>query len=329
MVFVSIDLTHPQAAVSRTPGKDVGPRRRSELASFLRSRRERLDPEQLGMPTGTRRRTPGLRREEVAQLAGVGVTWYTWLEQGRQINASVQVLDAVARTLRLDQAETEHLYRLADVPAVPAVVNCRRLDPEVQQILDGLRPLPASVVNGRSDILAWNRSFALLFPFMVNAPEDKRNSLWATFTSPKCCHPYVNRGDDLGRMVANFRARYGRHVGEPAWDEFVKRLCAASPEFAELWAEHGVAEGGVHVKVFRHPALGDLSVVSTTFDLAAAPETRMMVYTPNDQSTREKFEMLRQDTLPKGLSYPCGHSFEPPAEAELASRPGAYTLHKV
>ena len=310
---VSIDVSLPQVTMSRTPAKDAGPVRRSELASFLRSRRERLDPEVLGLPTGTRRRTPGLRREEVAQLAGVGVTWYTWLEQGRQINASVQVLDAVARTLRLDSAETEHLYQLADVPAVPAVTGCRRLDPEVQQILDGLDPLPASVINGRNDILAWNRPYALLFPFLVNLPEDKRNSLWSCFTSPKCCHPFVNRSEDLARMVANFRARYGRHVGEPAWEEFVKRLCAASPEFAELWAEHGVADGGVRVKVFRHPAIGELNVVVTTFDVAATPETRMTVYTPNDEGTRERFELLRSDSLPTGLTYPCGHSFDSPA----------------
>jgi hypothetical protein len=115
-------------------------------------------------------------------------------------------------------------------------------------------------------------------------------------------------------MVANFRARYGRHVGEPAWDEFVKRLCAASPEFAELWAEHGVAEGGVHVKVFRHPALGELNVVSTALEVAAAaPDTRMMVYTPNDEATRERFELLREDTLPTGKTYACGHSFDLPA----------------
>ena len=165
MVSVSIDVSLAPVATSRTSGKDAAaPRRRSELASFLRSRRERLDPEVLGLPTGTRRRTPGLRREEVAQLAGVGVTWYTWLEQGRQINASVQVLDAVARTLRLDPAETEHLYQLADVPAVPAVSGCRRLDPEVQQILDGLRPLPVAVVNGRSDVLAWNRLLRAAVP---------------------------------------------------------------------------------------------------------------------------------------------------------------------
>src|ERR671937_2628709 len=110
--------------------------RRRALAEFLRSRRERITPEQVGLPPGVRRRTPGLRREEVAQLAGVGVTWYTWLEQGRPINASVQVLDAIARTLRLDRTEREHLYRLAEVPAVTEPLG-ECLEPEVQAVLDG------------------------------------------------------------------------------------------------------------------------------------------------------------------------------------------------
>jgi len=206
---------------NRTPAKNAGQHRRAELASFLRTRRERIEPEVVGLPPGLRRRTPGLRREEVAQLAGVGVTWYTWLEQGRPINASVQVLDAVARTLKLDQAETEHLYRLADVPAVPALNACKGLEPEVQYILDSMTPLPASVTNGRTDVLAWNKAYALLFPFLVDSPDDKRNVLWQTFMVPQCCHPFINRREELGRMVATFRSRYGRHVGEPAWDEFV------------------------------------------------------------------------------------------------------------
>src|SRR5215469_14528605 len=116
--------------------------RRAELGSFLRSRRERITPEDVGLAPGTRRRTSGLRREEVAILAGVGVTWYTWLEQGRPINASTQVLDAVARTLRLDHAEREHLYRLADVPEVTAAAQeAAQLAPEIQAVLDGLATL--------------------------------------------------------------------------------------------------------------------------------------------------------------------------------------------
>src|SRR3954464_8788828 len=131
------------------------PQRRTELAAFLRSRRGRISPADVGMPVGLRRRTPGLRREEVAQLAGVGITWYTWLEQGRPINVSVQILEAISRTLRLDQTEREHLFRLADIPSVPGPVLHDRLEPEVQTVLDGLVPLPAAVMNSRYDVLAW------------------------------------------------------------------------------------------------------------------------------------------------------------------------------
>src|SRR5580704_17737171 len=132
--------------------------RRTELAAFLRSRRERISPEDVGLPPGTRRRTAGLRREELAQLAGVGVTWYTWLEQGRPINASVQVLDAIARTLRLDTTERAHLFRLADVPGASGPADCVDcpLPPEVQQVVDAI-PLPAVILNERFDLLAWNK----------------------------------------------------------------------------------------------------------------------------------------------------------------------------
>ena len=136
--------------------------RRRELADFLRSRRERIVPEDVGLPPASRRRTPGLRREEVATLAGVGVTWYTWLEQGRDINVSPQVLDAVARTLLLDRSEREHLFRLADAPEVTAESECQGLQPTVQVLLDQLCPYPASVRNARYDILAFNGAYERL-----------------------------------------------------------------------------------------------------------------------------------------------------------------------
>src|SRR5690348_5383907 len=180
--------------------------RRAELAAFLRTRRERITPEQAGLPPGSRRRTPGLRREEVAQLSGVGVTWYTWLEQGRPINASVQILDAIARTLRLDQAEREHLYRLADVPAVPDEVAHECLAPEVQVILDSMAQLPAAVYNGRYDLLAWNRAYAALFPGLTSAPPAERNALWQIFMVADCCLTIANRQVEVPQMVATFRA---------------------------------------------------------------------------------------------------------------------------
>src|SRR5499426_2934367 len=157
--------------------------KRSELAALLRSRRERITPEDAGLPSGHRRRTAGLRREEVAQLAGVGVTWYTWLEQGRPIRASLQVLEAVARTLQLDPIERRHLFRLAEVPdTAPRDHSGPRLRPEVQVILDGLNPMPASVVTERFDILAWNAAYQVLFPYIAAAAPEWRNALLYVFT---------------------------------------------------------------------------------------------------------------------------------------------------
>ena len=229
-----------------------GQHRRAELAAFLRSRRERISPEQAGLAPGTRRRTPGLRREEVAQLAGVGVTWYTWLEQGRPIKASTQVLTAVARTLLLDPAEREHLFRLADIPDAAGAagtgrIGCEQVPPEVQQILDALVPLPASVLNERFDLLAWNAAYEVLWPTVVSREPGERNVLWLTFTHAECCHPYVNRDSQLSTLVAQLRGAYGRHLGEPAWTGFVRRLQARSSHFARLWAEHEVASQATYL----------------------------------------------------------------------------------
>ena len=263
--------------------------RRAELGSFLRSRRERITPEDVGLPPGSRRRTAGLRREEVAMLAGVGVTWYTWLEQGRPINASTQVLDAVARTLMLDQPEREHLYRLADVPeaaaAAEAAAQIAQVAPELQRILDGLTTLPASIMNERFDVLAWNRAYAALFPGVVSQPVCERNTLWLSFTYSPCCHPYLNRDEQLATLVAQLRGAYGRHVGEPAWTKFVRRLQAASGDFTRLWAQHEVASPASYLKVFRHPAHDRLFMTTTSFGIHAAPGTRMVVYTPADEAT--------------------------------------------
>jgi len=274
-----------------------GQHRRAELAAFLRSRRERISPEQAGLAPGTRRRTPGLRREEVAQLAGVGVTWYTWLEQGRQIKASTQVLTAVARTLLLDPAEREHLFRLADIPDAAGAAGtggagCEQVPPEVQQILDALVPLPASVLNERFDLLAWNAAYEVLWPTVVSREPGERNVLWLTFTHAECCHPYVNRDSQLSTLVAQLRGAYGRHVGEPAWTGFVRRLSAVSDTFARLWDEHEVASPATYLKLFRHPAYPRLALTTTSLAVQAVPGTRMVVYRPADEMTRDAITRL-------------------------------------
>jgi transcriptional regulator with XRE-family HTH domain len=278
--------------------------RRSELAKFLRSRRERVTPEDVGLPGGSRRRTAGLRREEVAQLAGVGVTWYTWLEQGRPIRASVGVLEAVARTLRLDATERQHLFRLAEVPdTAPPDHASPSLRPQVQMVLDGLNPMPASVVTERFDIIAWNAAYATLFPRTAEAPPAERNVLLYCFARNDCCSVLENREDQRAALVAQLRAAYGHHVGDPAWTSFVRRLEAVSPEFAAMWATQDVAHPLYHRKVFRHPLYPRLEMTATSFAVQSAPGTRMVVYTPDDEITRTAMERLAAD--PEEYHFPC------------------------
>src|SRR3954454_22632383 len=217
--------------------------RRDELASFLGTRRERVTPAEVGLAPGGRRRTPGLRREEVAQLAGVGVTWYTWLEQGRPINASVQVLDAIAQVLGLGPSERWHLYRLAEVPGVPTPRSTETVPSEVVAVLDALDPPPAGVYNGKYDLLAGNESYAALFPGLVDATGIERNALWQIYGRPGGVPP-VTDIDVCAAMVATLRANYANHLGEPEWVELIEALCAANPEFPRLWAEHRIAEPG-------------------------------------------------------------------------------------
>jgi transcriptional regulator with XRE-family HTH domain len=274
-------------------GRAIGLTRRTELAAFLRSRRERICPEDVGLPAGGRRRTAGLRREELAQLAGVGVTWYTWLEQGRPIHASVQVLDAIARTLRLDATERGHLFRLAEVPGAAGPGDCVEcpLPPEVQRVLDAI-PFPASVTTERFDLLAWNAIYASLFPRVTQLPPGDRNTLVSCLTGPACCSPLPEQDKYSVTLVAQLRAAYGRHVGDPAWTHFIARLQALSPQFAATWAEHDVAQPASHTKRFRHPTLGLLTTTSTSFAVNAVPGARMVVYTPDDPHSERAIARL-------------------------------------
>jgi transcriptional regulator with XRE-family HTH domain len=280
-----------------TERRTAADRRRPELAAFLRSRRARVSPEDVGMPPGPRRRTPGLRREEVAQLAGVGVTWYTWLEQGRPINASAQVLDAVARTLRLDAAEREHLYRLAEVPYAPGpgdgTAGVDRVRDDVQAILDALHPLPAVIYNARYDVLGHNANYAALFRRGLGClPLRERNVLRLLFASDAESCPVVFREAELKRMVAVLRAGYGRHVGEPAWEAFITELAGASPEFAAMWRSGDVAPPGPQEKTFRHPRVGLLRLRTESLSVNGMPEARMVVYVPADDASRAAIDRL-------------------------------------
>ncbi|MDA3649485.1 helix-turn-helix transcriptional regulator [Saccharopolyspora indica] len=272
----------PAAKISHDGGVTTtgpGAPRRTELAAFLRARREAIIPEEVGLRAGPRRRTPGLRREEVAELAGVGVVWYTWLEQGRRISPSTQVLDAIARTLRLDPTEHEHLYRLVGMPSPPPNAPVAPAQ-EHQVILDALNPLPAVLVTARYDVLAFNDAYAALDPAIALLPAAERNVLWHLFTTEEHLLPLVDWDGEVPFMVAQLRAEFGKRLGDPHWTGFIRRLTEASARFAELWARYEVAAPVVRNKSFRSVDGAEVEITSTAFAVAAAPDTRMWVYTP-------------------------------------------------
>lgn len=295
-------MTTQQRSSQEQPDRAAGPARRGprhgrrpELAAFLRSRRARVTPADVGMAPGFRRRTPGLRREEVAQLSGVGVTWYTWLEQGRPINASPQVLDAVARTLRLDPPEREHLYHLAEVAYIPGRQSgTAEVGEEIQGIIDALDPRPAAVYNARYDILATNPAYLDLFGVPAMTESGIRNVLWALFTASDQDCPVVHRSQELPLMVATLRSGYGRHAGEPAWERFVDDLSAASAYFARLWRSGDVTPPGPRVKTFRHwAASSEIRMTSVSLSVNGMPECRIVVYTPADEASGQQLAALR------------------------------------
>jgi transcriptional regulator with XRE-family HTH domain len=268
-------------------------RRRAELGKFLRTRRERLSPADFGMPAGLRRRTPGLRREELALLAGVGVSWYTWLEQGREINVSTQVLDALAGTLKLDRVERWHMYVLAE--AVPVAVGTGRcaVSEAIMEILQALDPLPAVVTDARFDMLAENGAYLDLFRDWHSLPCVHRNTLWCSLTEPTAREKFPQYEESVRYLVARFRAHYARHVGDPDWEEDIRRLSSLSSEFAELWARHEVAEFQPRVRTFIHPDAGPLTFTTSELQVPATPETRIVVYTPADDETRKLLPRTR------------------------------------
>ena len=275
----------------RMTSTQVHTSRREELGQFLKACRARIGPEEVGLPPGVRRRTSGLRREEVALLAGVGVTWYTWLEQGRPINASSQVLDAVARTLRMDHPEREHLYRLAELPSSVEVVP-----DTVLEVLRALDPLPATVVNGRFDILESNAAQEELFWEWHSLPCLHKNLLWCCVTEPNARRMLLNYDEEVPHMVARMRAEYGRHVGDPSWDEDIRRLAELSPEFAELWARHEVAEPRPRLRAFQHPRAGLMRLRLTELAVSEAPGLRIQVSTPDDASTWALLPLTRRSS---------------------------------
>jgi transcriptional regulator with XRE-family HTH domain len=269
--------------------------RRAELGDFLKARRAGLQPEDVGLPPGPRRRTPGLRREEVALLAGVGVSWYTWLEQGRPINASWQVLDAVARTLHLDGAERWHLYRLAEALPLRKWATTTVVPDEIADVVRALDPLPAVLINTRFDIIQSNDAHEQMFWDWHSLPCVHKNLLWCAVTEPRARDMLLNYDQEIPHMVARLRAAYAQHIGDPEWEEDIRRLAGLSQEFAELWARHEVAAPAARTLRFRHAEAGPMTFTRTELDVASMTGLRIAVYSPVDDDTRERLPRTRRD----------------------------------
>ncbi|MFI8851871.1 helix-turn-helix transcriptional regulator [Streptomyces sp. NPDC053499] len=277
------------AAEASAPADSV---RRELLAAFLRSRRERIKPEQVGLPRGPRRRTPGLRREEVAHLSSVGVTWYTWLEQARDIQVSAQVLDSLSRALMLDTSERAHLFALAGTADPTPAAETTVLPPGIRKVLTQLEPFPACVQNARYDILAYNRVYGRLLGDLDARPPEDRNCMWLAFTDPDWAAAMPDRQETIRLMAARFRSRMAEHLAEPAWKALLNRMERSSPEFRELWERHEVARAVDQTKRFRNAHVGMLSFTYHGLWLGPAEGARLGTYVPQDEETQAGVERL-------------------------------------
>ncbi|GAA1153560.1 transcriptional regulator with XRE-family HTH domain [Kitasatospora gansuensis] len=261
---------------------------KAELGTFLRSRRARLQPADAGLRQyGERRRVPGLRREELAQLAGVSVDYYVRFEQGRAENVSDTVIDAVATALRLDQAERQHLLHLVR-PDVTGARPAQRVRPGLRRLLDSLPDTPALVVGRRTDILAWNEPFtALLLVDLAALAPERRNLTWLHFCDERLRGRYVDWECKARDLVAILRMDLGRHQCDPEYTDLVAQLTERSPEFARLWEDQEVREKTHGEYEIWHPAAGTFTLAYETLRLPDDPDQALVVYTAEAGSPAE------------------------------------------
>lgn len=269
--------------------------RRQDLADFLRTRRMRLSPEQVGLIHGGRRRTPGLRREEVAQLANVGVSWYTLLEQGRDIHPSREVLQSIADALQLTSDERQHLFLLADQQhLVDTHASHEQVSPALRRVLDALDPIPAYVIGRRWDYLAWNTAAEQVFLLSKSVSPYEYNAVWRMFAGPKSHHLYFPEWEQVAQKVlAEFRADSARYADEEWFKHLIADLQRVSPEFRAWWPRHDVRGRADARKDIEHPLVGCLMFEHTTLQVPTAPELKVMIYTPLPETdTLEKLQQL-------------------------------------
>ncbi|ODC02261.1 transcriptional regulator [Terasakiispira papahanaumokuakeensis] len=255
-------------------------RTRSELADFLTTRRARLKPEQVGLPAGQRRRTPGLRREEVAALAGVGVSWYTWLEQGREIGVSSLFLERLAEVFRLDEMERRHLFLLAHqrLP-VETGINWCQVPPIVQQLMNELPYSPCYVMNLRWDILAWNTAADRLFSFS-KTEAAQRNLIWMLYAHEPLRQLIHQWEINMPRILSSFRRDYVNAREAPDFKALVQSLMQLSPEFKQSWSTHAVDAPCQGLRDLNLPGLGVIQFQHTRLLADEQHHLSLVYYTP-------------------------------------------------
>jgi transcriptional regulator with XRE-family HTH domain len=272
----------------------------NQLGAYLKDRRAKLDPVALGFPM-TRRRTPGLRREEVAQRANVSATWYTWLEQGRGGSPSADVLDRIARALMLTEIEREHIFLLA-LGRSPEV----RYDafdgitPRLQHVLDALAFSPAYIKTPAWDVVAWNRAASAVFTDYEALPPKQRNILRLFFGDPRVRAKQADWESVARFVVAAFRVDMARAGALENMKELVEELCRLSPEFATMWRENDVRAHGEGTKKIHHPIAGKLAFEYSAFIVDGRPDLSLVIYNPATPEDMKKIQSLLKSS-PKTL----------------------------
>jgi transcriptional regulator with XRE-family HTH domain len=274
------------------------------LGTYLRDRRAKLDPAAFGFAP-RRRRTPGLRREEVAQRANISPTWYTWLEQGRGGAPSASVLDRIARALMLTDVEREHLFLLG-LGRSPDVRYRRDegVTPRLQRVLDALEPCPALIRTAIWNVVAWNRAATVMFTDYGALPPERRNILHFVFLDPKGRAAQYD-WDSVARFVVGaFRVDAARAGAAAEVEPLVEELCRLSPEFKAMWQDNDVRTHGEVVKHIRHAILGPLAFEYSAFGVDGRPDLSMVVYNPATPGDAEKIKSLcANPSMPSACAY--------------------------
>jgi transcriptional regulator with XRE-family HTH domain len=271
-----------------------GETRRREFAGFLRARRERLDPREIGLPTGGRRRTPGLRRQEVAQLAGLSVDYYTRLEQARDLRPSASVVDALARALRLGTAERDHLFRLARTEMPQRADRVAGVRPSVRQVLAGWEPNPALLTGRHNQVLGWNRPMAALIMDFGQLPPDRRCLAELFFLHEPVRHVWADRESAARDAAGALRGLSGRHPGDVELTAVIDRLLAASDEFRAVWGRHDVVEKTTGGKDFAHPEIGRFTLDYEALAVGGTDQTLFLYSAPAGSTGEAAIAMLNR-----------------------------------